>query len=65
MGPLLGGNLKKIVTFGTKRFVCYSMACPLFGISAIGRFHSHCITVAGAGFYDFMYKITVYIQTVF
>ena len=22
--PLLGGNLKKIVTFGTKRFVRYS-----------------------------------------
>ena len=32
--PLLGGNLKKIVTFGTKRFVRYSwhvryLECPL------------------------------------
>ena len=31
------GNLKKIVTFGTKRFVRYS--CPLFGMSVIGKFH--------------------------
>ena len=34
--PLLGGNLKKIVTFGTKRFVRYSrhvryLECPLLG----------------------------------
>ena len=34
--PLLGGNSKKIVTFGTKRFVRYSMhvrylGCPLLG----------------------------------
>ena len=33
---LLGGNFKKIVTFGTKRFVRYSMhvrylGCPLLG----------------------------------
>ena len=28
--PLLGGNLKKIVTFGTKRFVRY-LGCPLLG----------------------------------
>ena len=32
--PLLGGNLTKIVTFGTKQFVCYSthvryLGCPL------------------------------------
>ena len=51
---LLGGNLKKIVTSGTKRFVRYSAiqtfcpaiplfkTCPLFGMSAFGRFH--CIT---------------------
>ena len=33
--PLLGGNLKKIV-----RMICLLlMACPLFGVSAIGRFH--------------------------
>ena len=35
--PLLGGNLRKIVTFGT-----LFKACPLFGMFAIGRFH--CIT---------------------
>ena len=34
--PLLGGNLKKIVAFGTKRFVRYSrhvryLGCPLLG----------------------------------
>ena len=34
--PLLGGNFKKIVTFGTKRFVRYSwyvryLGCPLLG----------------------------------
>ena len=34
--PLLGGNLKKIVTFGTKRFAPYSwhvryLGCPLLG----------------------------------
>ena len=34
--PLLGGNLTKIVTFGTKRFVRYSrhvryLGCPLLG----------------------------------
>ena len=34
MCPLLVGNLKKILTFGTKRFVCYSwhvrcLGCPL------------------------------------
>ena len=34
--PLLGGNLKKIVTFGTKCFVRYSwhvryLGCPLLG----------------------------------
>ena len=34
--PLLGGNLKKIVTIGTKCFVRYSwhvlyMGCPLLG----------------------------------
>ena len=36
MCPLLGGNLKKNVTFGTKRFVRYSwhvrcLGCPLLG----------------------------------
>ena len=35
---LLGGNLTKIVTFGTKRFVCYPMyvcylGCPLLPLS--------------------------------
>ena len=34
--PLLGGRLTKIVTFGTKHFVCYSRhvrysGCPLLG----------------------------------
>ena len=34
--PLLGGSLSKIVTFGTKHFVCYSrhvhyLVCPLLG----------------------------------
>ena len=34
--PLLGGSLTKIVTFGTKHFVCYSrhiryLECPLLG----------------------------------
>ena len=34
--PLLGGNLKEAVTFGTKCFVCYSwqvryLGCPLLG----------------------------------
>ena len=34
--PLLGGNLKKIVTFGTNRFVLSSvhvryLGCPLLG----------------------------------
>ena len=36
--PLLGGNLKKIVTFGTQRFVPLFMACPLFGMTAIKRY---------------------------
>ena len=36
--PLLGDNFRKIVTFGTKRFVCYSwyvryLGCPLWEVS--------------------------------
>ena len=37
--PLLKGSLTKIVTFRTKHFVRYSRHVPLFGMSAIGRFH--------------------------
>ena len=37
--PLLGGNFKKIVTFGTKMFCPPFMACPLFEMSAVGWFH--------------------------
>ena len=36
--PLLGGNLKKIVTFDST-FCLLFMACPLFGMTAIKRFH--------------------------
>ena len=43
--PLLGGNFKKIVTFGTKRFVRYSwhvrcLGCPLLGGLAVFEFNS-------------------------
>ena len=42
--PLLGSNLKKIVTFGIYRFVRYSWYVrPLFGMSASGRFHCNLI----------------------
>ena len=37
--PLLGGSLTKTVTFGTKHFCPLFKVCPLFGMSAIGRFH--------------------------
>ena len=37
--PLLKGSLTKIVTFRTKHFVRYARHVPLFGMSAIGRFH--------------------------
>ena len=37
---LLGGNLKRIVTFGNQPTFCpLFMACQLFGMSASGRFH--------------------------
>ena len=41
--PQLGGNFKKIVTFGTKRFVCYSwhalcLGCPLLGGFTVSLF---------------------------
>ena len=39
----MGGNSRKIVTFETKCLMF--MACPLFWISAIGRFH--CILNCG------------------
>ena len=37
--PLLGGNLKKIVTFGAYKLCPLFMACLLFGMSTIARFH--------------------------
>ena len=42
--PLLGGKLKKTVTFGTERSVRYSrhfrcLGCPLLGSFTIGMFH--------------------------
>ena len=37
--PLLGENLTKIVKFGTIAFCPLFNACPLFGMSAIERFH--------------------------
>ena len=53
---LLGGNLKKIVTFGSKRFVRYSWHVRYL-VSAIERFHCvnktllfHCIEL-GSKFY--------------
>ena len=41
--PLLGGNLKKIVTFGAKHFVRYSrhacyLGCPLLGCFTVYYF---------------------------
>ena len=36
--PLMGGSLTKIVTFGTKHFVHYLKACPLFGMSVMRGF---------------------------
>ena len=35
----MGGNFKKIVTFGTKIFCPLFMVCPLFEMSAVGWFH--------------------------
>ena len=35
---LLGGNFKKIVTFGTKRFVLYSWRVPYLGCPLLGGF---------------------------
>ena len=37
--PLLGGNLKKDCHIWDSTFCPLFMACPLFGISAFGRFH--------------------------
>ena len=36
--PLLGGNLKKIVTFETKCFVRYSLHVHYLGCSLLGGF---------------------------
>ena len=36
--PLLGGNLKKIVTFGTQHFVLYSWPVRYFGCLLLGGF---------------------------
>ena len=46
----MGGSLSKIVAFGTKYFL-YPLfkACPLFGMSAIGRFHSITMKIKGFG----------------
>ena len=36
--PLLGGNLKKIVTFATKCFICYSWHVRYLGCLLLGGF---------------------------
>ena len=40
--PLLRGSLTKIVTFGTKHFVCYSRHARCLGCPLLGGFTVHC-----------------------
>ena len=48
--PLLEGNFKKIVTFGTKCFVCYSwhvrcLGCPLLkGFTVSSQMEAECLS---------------------
>ena len=57
--PLLGGTLTKIVTFGTKHFVCYSrlvhyLGCPLLGGFAVISFKSKFFLYKEAGSLNFV-----------
>ena len=66
---LLGGNLTKTVTFGRKRFVCYSrhvhyLGCPLLG-SFTSVFHSLLVRTNATRLLNFMASATTmeFVQT--